>query len=125
MVEDRFSPDHRAQHPGAGVADADATRRERPAEVRGAWTSARASPLIGSENLGTWAAGDRADAGAGEASIEVRFTYDANGLLEADVRDVLGGHTASTLIRNTATEMSEAQMTEALKQLRALEAASA
>ncbi|WP_431100654.1 Hsp70 family protein [Roseateles noduli] len=57
---------------------------------------------------------------AGEASIEVRFTYDANGLLEADVRDVLGGHTASTLIRNTATEMSEAQMTEALKQLRAL-----
>jgi molecular chaperone HscC len=57
---------------------------------------------------------------AGEASIEVRFTYDANGLLEADVRDVLGGRTASTLIRNTATEMSEAQMDEALRQLRAL-----
>ncbi|WP_431288376.1 Hsp70 family protein [Roseateles chitinivorans] len=57
---------------------------------------------------------------AGEASIEVRFTYDANGLLEADVRDVLGGHAASLLIRNTATEMSETQVAEALKQLRAL-----
>jgi len=57
---------------------------------------------------------------AGEASIEVRFTYDANGLLEADVRDVLAGHTASLLIRNTATEMSETQVAEALKQLRGL-----
>ena len=57
---------------------------------------------------------------AGEAAIEVRFTYDANGLLEVDARDVQGGRTVTTLIRNTATEMSEAQIAEALKQLRAL-----
>ena len=57
---------------------------------------------------------------AGESAIEVRFTYDANGLLDVDVRDVKGGRTVSTLIRNTATEMSESQIAEALKQLRAL-----
>ena len=57
---------------------------------------------------------------AGEAAIEVRFTYDANGLLEVDARDVQGGRTATTLIRNTATEMSETQIAEALKQLRTL-----
>ncbi|OWQ44183.1 molecular chaperone HscC [Roseateles noduli] len=57
---------------------------------------------------------------AGHATIEVRFTYDANGLLEVDVRDVQRGRTASTLIRNTATEMSESQIAEALQQLRAL-----
>jgi molecular chaperone HscC len=57
---------------------------------------------------------------AGESAIEVRFTYDANGLLDVDVRDVKGGRTVSTLIRNTATEMSESQIAEALQQLRAL-----
>ncbi|ANH69918.1 Hsp70 family protein [Mitsuaria sp. 7] len=57
---------------------------------------------------------------AGESAIEVRFTYDANGLLDVDVRDVKGGGTVSTLIRNTATEMSESQIAEALQQLRAL-----
>ncbi len=57
---------------------------------------------------------------AGESAIEVRFTYDANGLLDVDVRDVKGGRTVSTLIRNTATEMSESQIAEALAQLRAL-----
>jgi molecular chaperone HscC len=57
---------------------------------------------------------------AGQAEVEVRFTYDANGLLEVDVRDVQRGRTASTLIRNTATEMSEAQIEQALVQLRLL-----
>ncbi|MBO9686639.1 MAG: molecular chaperone HscC [Mitsuaria chitosanitabida] len=57
---------------------------------------------------------------AGQAEVEVRFTYDANGLLEVDVRDVQRGRTASTLIRNTATEMSEAQIEQALARLRML-----
>ena len=57
---------------------------------------------------------------AGHAEVEVRFTYDANGLLEVDVRDVQRGRTASTLIRNTATEMTEAQIQQALAQLRTL-----
>jgi molecular chaperone HscC len=76
---------------------------------------------VGSENLHLGKLEiELTPAPAGESAIEVRFTYDANGLLEIDARDVKGGRTASTLIRNTATEMSESQIAEALKQLRAL-----
>jgi molecular chaperone HscC len=57
---------------------------------------------------------------AGHASVEVRFTYDANGLLDVDVKDLLGGTTANTLIRNTATDMSEDQVAQALEKLQSL-----
>ncbi len=57
---------------------------------------------------------------AGQASVDVRFTYDANGLLDVDVRDLLGGNQANTLIRNTDTNMSDAQMAEAVAKLQGL-----
>ncbi|HEY1396458.1 molecular chaperone HscC [Roseateles sp.] len=119
-VDDRFSPIIERNTPvpvsrmdrfvsmfdGQKVVDLDIRQGESP---------------VGSENLHLGKLTiDLTPAPAGEAVIEVRFTYDANGLLEVDVRDVKGGRTASTLIRNTATEMSEAQVAEALKQLRAL-----
>lgn len=58
-----------------------------------------------------------APAGSG---VEVRFTYDANGLLEVDARELAGQRSASTLIRNTATQMTPAEVAEALEKLRAL-----
>jgi molecular chaperone HscC len=57
---------------------------------------------------------------AGEAGVEVRFTYDANGLLEVDARETRSGRAVNTLIRNTRAEMSEAQVQEALAKLRQL-----
>jgi molecular chaperone HscC len=57
---------------------------------------------------------------AGEAGVDVRFTYDANGLLEVDARERQSGNTVNTLIRNTSTEMSESQIQAALANLRGL-----
>jgi molecular chaperone HscC len=59
-------------------------------------------------------------AAAGEAGVEVRFTYDANGLLEVDARETRTGRSVNTLIRNTRAEMSDAQVQEALAKLRSL-----
>jgi molecular chaperone HscC len=57
---------------------------------------------------------------AGSVSVAVRFTYDHNGLLEVDVRESGAGKTAHTLVRNSATEMSDAEVEAALAQLRQL-----
>ena len=57
---------------------------------------------------------------AGQAGIEVRFTYDANGLLEVDVREASSGKIHNLLIRNTATQMSESEIAAALEKLRLL-----
>ena len=76
---------------------------------------------VGSENLQL----GRLDievppAPAGQAQIEVRFTYDANGLLEVDVRESLSGRMTNKLIRNAASHMSPAEVAVALDKLRAL-----
>lgn len=76
---------------------------------------------VGSENLHLGELEmEVTSAPAGEAGVDVRFTYDANGLLEVDARETKSGRTLNTLIRNTRTEMSEAQVQEALAKLRQL-----
>lgn len=54
---------------------------------------------------------------AGEVNVEVRLSYDANGLLVVDVRDTVGNNTASSLIRQRGDGMSDADIAEALKRL--------
>jgi molecular chaperone HscC len=76
---------------------------------------------IGSENLHLgWLDVEVPAAPAGKASIDVRFTYDANGLLEVEAHDLLGGAEARSLIHNAPTRLSEAQIAAALEKLRAL-----
>ena len=76
---------------------------------------------VGSENLHLGQLDvDMPPLPAGEAGVEVRFTYDANGLLEVDAREPRTGKAVNTLIRNTRTEMSDAQVQEALAKLRQL-----
>ena len=57
---------------------------------------------------------------AGSVSISVRFTYDANGLLDVEATDSASGRTHSTLVRNTASQMSDAEVQAALAQLQGL-----
>jgi molecular chaperone HscC len=76
---------------------------------------------VGSENLHLGALEmEVPQAGAGEAGVEVRFTYDANGLLEVDAREPRSGRTMNTLIRNTRAEMSDDEVQDALARLRQL-----
>jgi len=76
---------------------------------------------VGSENLHLGQLDvDMPPMPAGEAGVEVRFTYDANGLLEVDARETRTGRAVNTLIRNTRAEMSDAQVQEALAKLRQL-----
>jgi molecular chaperone HscC len=73
---------------------------------------------VGSENLHLGQLSiDVSPAPAGLAGVEVRFTYDANGLLEVDARDTRSGRVANTLIRNTETQMTDAQIRAALDKL--------
>jgi molecular chaperone HscC len=76
---------------------------------------------VGSENLqlGTLDV-EVPPAPAGHAGVEVRFTYDANGLLEVDAREMQGGRTANTVIRNSEDQMSSAELAAALEKLRLL-----
>ena len=57
---------------------------------------------------------------AGEVGVEVRLSYDANGLLAVDAREKYSGTTASTLIQQANSGMSQEQVAEALKRLEAL-----
>jgi molecular chaperone HscC len=54
---------------------------------------------------------------AGEATLEVRFTYDANGLLDVDARETASGRVTNTLIHNTSTQMDAAAIATALERL--------
>ncbi len=56
---------------------------------------------------------------AGEADVDVRFTYDANGLLVVDVRETSTGRTVNTVIRQNDA-LDEAQVRDALARLEAL-----
>lgn len=57
---------------------------------------------------------------AGQVSLDVRFSYDINGLLEVDVKEKATGRQASTVIRQSGDNMTEEQVQEARKRLAAL-----
>jgi molecular chaperone HscC len=78
------------------------------------------SPL-GSENLrlGTLEV-DLAPVPAGQAGVMVRFTYDANGLLEVDARETPGGREHQLVLRTGSQAMSDADVAAALARLAAL-----
>jgi molecular chaperone HscC len=57
---------------------------------------------------------------AGEAKVEVRFSYDANGLLIVDAKDMQHGESTSTVINHSANVMTPSQIEAAVKQLAAL-----
>ncbi|MFO1493759.1 MAG: molecular chaperone HscC [Lysobacterales bacterium] len=54
---------------------------------------------------------------AGEAGVEVRFSYDANGLLVVDAHDAETGRRAQTVIRQRDDQLSDAQLADALARL--------
>ncbi|TVT51190.1 MAG: molecular chaperone HscC [Denitromonas halophila] len=54
---------------------------------------------------------------AGEASVDVRFTYDVNGLLDVEITDKVSGKKIGTVIRQTGNTMSDAAVREALAKL--------
>lgn len=54
---------------------------------------------------------------AGEANIDVRFSYDANGLLVVDVSESRTGRKVSSVIRQNAGAMSDEDIAAALKRL--------
>ncbi|KTB73895.1 MULTISPECIES: molecular chaperone HscC [Pseudomonas] len=57
---------------------------------------------------------------AGEVELDVRFTYDNNGLLEADVRIQMTGENHKLVIENNPGVMTPAEIRERLKVLEAL-----
>jgi len=76
---------------------------------------------VGSENLHLGELNvDMQPAPAG-AQLAVRFSYDANGLLEVDARPLQeGGVAVTTLIHNSGTRMTPPQVAQALETLRTL-----
>jgi molecular chaperone HscC len=57
---------------------------------------------------------------AGTVPVEVRFSYDANGLLEIDVREAVGGHSVSRVVQQSSTAMSEVELSRSRERLAAL-----
>ena len=76
---------------------------------------------IGSENLqlGRFEI-DVPPAPAGEVSVQVRFSYDANGLLDVDAREPRTGRAHNIVIQGAKTAMSEAEVAQALARLATL-----
>jgi molecular chaperone HscC len=54
---------------------------------------------------------------AGEESVDVRFTYDINGLLEVIVKVVSTGKEDSLVIQSSSNRMSESEIKKALRKL--------
>jgi molecular chaperone HscC len=76
---------------------------------------------VGSENLALGVLDvDVPPRPAGAATLEVRFTYDANGLLAVDARETASGRITNTLIHNTSTQMDAAAVAAALERLKLL-----
>ncbi len=57
---------------------------------------------------------------AGEEAIDVRYTYDINGLLEVDVTSVSTGQQKKLLIDNHSHQLSESEILSSLEKLRHL-----
>lgn len=54
---------------------------------------------------------------AGQANVDLRFTYDANGLLAVDAKETSSGNVVSTIIQQSGTVMTQDQIAQALKRL--------
>ena len=76
---------------------------------------------IGSENmrLGTLEI-DVPPKPAGDVSVDVRFSYDANGMLEVEVKDGNNQLVASKIIQPAGANMTEEEIAQALKHLQSL-----
>ncbi|HEY9106805.1 MAG TPA: molecular chaperone HscC [Roseateles sp.] len=57
---------------------------------------------------------------AGEAGVEVRFTYDANGLLEVEARETPGGERRELVIESQGARLSAAEIAATRERLQAL-----
>jgi molecular chaperone HscC len=57
---------------------------------------------------------------AGEVELDVRFTYDSNGILEADVRIPMTGEAHTLVVENNPGVLTPAEIQERLKALEAL-----
>ena len=61
-----------------------------------------------------------APAPAGQAGVEVRFTYDANGLLEVEARETPGGQRHELIIESQGARLSPAEIAATRERLQAL-----
>jgi len=76
---------------------------------------------VGSENLSLGKLEiPIAPAPAGEAGVDVRFTYDANGLLEVEARDFPGGQRHELIIESQGARLSAAEIAATRERLQAL-----
>jgi len=57
---------------------------------------------------------------AGRAGVEVRFTYDANGLLEVEARELPGGQRHELVIESQGARLSPAEIAATRERLQAL-----
>ena len=76
---------------------------------------------VGSENLSLGKLEIAvAPAPAGQAGVEVRFTYDANGLLEVEARETPGGQRHELVIDSQGARLSPAEIAATRERLQAL-----
>jgi molecular chaperone HscC len=76
---------------------------------------------VGSENLSLGKLDiPIAAAPAGEAGVDVRFTYDANGLLEVEARDFPGGQRHELIVESQGARLSAAEIAATRERLQAL-----
>jgi molecular chaperone HscC len=76
---------------------------------------------VGSENLSLGRLEiPVAPAPAGEAGVEVRFTYDANGLLEVEARETPGGQRHELIIESQGARLSPTELAATRERLQAL-----
>jgi molecular chaperone HscC len=120
LVGDRFSPIIERNSPvPVSRVQMYATLQDNQAVIR--LDIRQGESPVGSENLHLGQLNiDVPPAPAGQTSVEVRFSYDANGLLEVDARETRSGRVANTLIRNNDAQMSPAAIEAALHKLRSL-----
>lgn len=119
-IPDRFSPiiERNSPVPVSRVANYCTTRDNQTAirlDIR------QGESPVGSENLFL---GDLEIAvpqrPAGEVTVDVRFSYDASGLLAVDVEDKVGGRIANKVILQSGDGLSDERMAEVLARLDAL-----
>ena len=119
-ITDRFSPiiERNSPVPVSRVASY-CTTRDQQAAIR--LDIRQGESPVGSENLFL---GDLEivvpQRPAGEVTVDVRFSYDASGLLAVDVEDKVGGRKANKVILQSADTFSDRKMAEVLARLDAL-----
>ena len=120
LIGDRFSPiiERNTPVPVSRVRSfftiAD-QQRELVADVR------QGESPVGSENLGLGTVSiDVPPRPAGQVQVDVRFSYDVNGLLEVDVQERESGAMRNLVIKSAGAQMSPAEVQAALAKLAAL-----